>query len=68
MEWVAYPFSQIFQTQESNQGFLHSWWILSQLSYQGRPTKKGGDKQQLSYQGRPTKKGGDKQQLTQWNS
>ena len=25
----------IFLTQESNQGLLHCWWILYQLSYQG---------------------------------
>ena len=34
-EWVAYPFSrEIFPTQELNQGLLHCWWILYQLSYQ----------------------------------
>ena len=27
----------IFLTQESNQGLLHSRWILHQLSYQGSP-------------------------------
>ena len=27
----------IFRTQESNQGLLHSRWILYQLSYQGSP-------------------------------
>ena len=27
----------IFPTQESNQGLLHCWWILYQLSYQGSP-------------------------------
>ena len=27
----------IFLTQESNRGFLHSRWILYQLSYQGSP-------------------------------
>ena len=29
------PLQQIFPTQESNQGLLHSRWILYQLSYQG---------------------------------
>ena len=28
---------QIFLTQESNQGLLHCWQILYQLSYQGSP-------------------------------
>ena len=31
------PLQGIFPTQESNQGFLHCRWILSQLSYQGSP-------------------------------
>ena len=29
----------IFPTQELNQGLLHCWWILYQLSYQGSLTK-----------------------------
>ena len=32
--------TQIFLTQESNQGLLHCWWILEQLSYQGSPRGK----------------------------
>ena len=37
LEWVTYPFSRGFSTQESNQDLLHWKWILYQLSYQGRP-------------------------------
>jgi len=40
LEWVAYPFSGIFLTQESNWGLLHCRWILYQLSYQGSPKEK----------------------------
>ena len=32
----------IFPSQESNQGLLHSWWILYQLSYQGSPILSSG--------------------------
>ena len=39
-EWVAYPFSRIFVTQESNWGLLHCRWILYQMSYQGSPKEK----------------------------
>ena len=31
---------QIFLAHESNQGLLHCWWILYQLSYQGRPVNR----------------------------
>ena len=31
LEWVAYPFSKNFPTQESNRGLLHCRWILYQL-------------------------------------
>ena len=40
LEWVAYPFSGIFPTQESNRGLLHCGQILYQLSYQGNPSCK----------------------------
>ena len=30
---------RMFQTQELNQGLLHSRWILYQLRYQGSPQK-----------------------------
>ena len=33
----------IFPTQESNLGLLNYWWILYQLSYQGRPFTADGD-------------------------
>ena len=43
--------TQIFLTQESNQGLLHCWWILGQLSYQGSPRgKQQNGKNQRSLQ------------------
>ena len=33
-------FQGIFLTQDSNRGLLHCWWILYQLSYQGRPVNR----------------------------
>ena len=35
LEWVAFPFVQIFLTQELNWGLLHCRWSLYQLNYQG---------------------------------
>ena len=37
LEWVAYPSSGIFPTQELNQGLLYCRQILYQLSYQRTP-------------------------------
>ena len=37
LEWVAYPFSRTFPTQESHRGLLHCRRILYQLSPQRNP-------------------------------
>ena len=41
LQWVAYPFSIFFLTQESTWGFLHCRLILYRLSYQGSPNQVG---------------------------
>ena len=41
LEWVAFPFLEIFPTQGSNPGLPHRRWILYRLSHKGSPWLRG---------------------------